>query len=141
MADKKLSSVSPVSDMNYVYAETASGETVKISKADLASVVAGIIGTANQNKNGLMPANLTPVGKDSGETLDFNACRDLGRLYCSYRSTNGPIAGAYYWGVFNIGYAGGWFVQIACGSFTDGIMRMYRRMWHSNTTWTSWEKF
>lgn len=105
------------------------------------SVVAGIIGTANQNKNGLMPANLTPVGKDSGETLDFNACRDLGRLYCSYRSTNGPIAGAYYWGVFNIGYAGGWFVQIACGSFTDGIMRMYRRMWHSNTTWTSWEKF
>ena len=44
MADKKLSSVSAVSDMNYVYAETSTGETVKISKADLASVVAGILG-------------------------------------------------------------------------------------------------
>ena len=42
MADKKLSSVSAVSDMNFVYAETSSGETVKISKADLASVVAGL---------------------------------------------------------------------------------------------------
>lgn len=44
MADKKLSSVSAVSDMNYVYAETSTGETVKISKADLASVVAGLMG-------------------------------------------------------------------------------------------------
>ena len=44
MADKKLSSVSAVSDMNFVYAETASGETVKISKSDLASVVAEDIG-------------------------------------------------------------------------------------------------
>lgn len=43
MADKKLSSVSAVSDMNYVYAETSSGETVKISKTDLASVVAGLV--------------------------------------------------------------------------------------------------
>ena len=43
MADKKLSSVPAVSDMNYVYAETSTGETVKISKADLASVVAGLI--------------------------------------------------------------------------------------------------
>jgi hypothetical protein len=44
MADKKLSSVSAVSDMNYVYAETSSGDTVKISKSDLASVVAGVLG-------------------------------------------------------------------------------------------------
>lgn len=44
MADKKLSSVSAVKDMNYVYAETSSGETVKIAKADLATVVAGQMG-------------------------------------------------------------------------------------------------
>lgn len=53
MADKKLSSVSPVSDMNYVYAETASGETVKISKADLASVVAGLIPYPFQYRNSI----------------------------------------------------------------------------------------
>lgn len=40
MSDKKLNSVSPVTDAAYVYAETSNGETVKISKADLASVVA-----------------------------------------------------------------------------------------------------
>lgn len=44
MADKKLNSVSPVTDAAYVYAETSNGDTVKISKADLASVVAGIMG-------------------------------------------------------------------------------------------------
>lgn len=103
--------------------------------------MAGLIGEANQNKPGLMPSYLMPYGKDSGETLDFNNCKELGRLYSSYRSTNGPIAGAYYWGIFNIGYARGWFVQLACGSFTDGTMRMYRRIWHSNSTWTAWEKF
>lgn len=54
MADKKLSSVNAVSDMNYVYAETASGETVKISKADLASVVAGQIGIVDSTRNGLV---------------------------------------------------------------------------------------
>lgn len=43
MADKKLSSVSAVSDASFVYAETSSGETVKISKADLASVVAEML--------------------------------------------------------------------------------------------------
>lgn len=55
MADKKLSSVSAVSDMNFVYAETSSGETVKISKADLASVVAGLIGNASVSEEGIMP--------------------------------------------------------------------------------------
>jgi hypothetical protein len=43
MSDRKLSSVSAVSDASFVYAETSSGETVKISKADLASVVAGLL--------------------------------------------------------------------------------------------------
>ena len=43
MSDKKLNSVSSVTDAAYVYAETSNGETVKISKADLASVVAGIV--------------------------------------------------------------------------------------------------
>lgn len=43
MSDKKLNSVSSVTDAAYVYAETSNGETVKISKADLASVVAGLM--------------------------------------------------------------------------------------------------
>lgn len=58
MADKKLSSVSAVSDMNFVYAETSSGETVKISKADLASVVAGLLPVSTKDKKGLMNAGI-----------------------------------------------------------------------------------
>ena len=75
MADKKLSSVSAVSDMNYVYAETSTGETVKISKADLASVVAGLIGIkgfqatlANQTSNLLY----APKKNTSGVLIAFN---------------------------------------------------------------------
>lgn len=56
MADKKLSSVSAVSDMNFVYAETSTGETVKISKSDLASVVAGLLPVVNRYNNGLVPS-------------------------------------------------------------------------------------
>ena len=82
-----------------------------------------------------------PYKEDSGESLDFNNCKELGRLYCSYRSTNGPETGGYYWGVINIGYSKNWFVQIACGAYTDGTMRMYKRMFHSAKTWTAWESF
>lgn len=55
--DKKLNSVSPVTDAAYVYAETSNGETVKISKADLASVVAGLIGYSKATviASGLQP--------------------------------------------------------------------------------------
>lgn len=44
MADKKLNAVSTASDGAYIYAEDASGNQIKISKADLASVVAGLLG-------------------------------------------------------------------------------------------------
>lgn len=43
MSDVRLNDKSVASDAAYIYAETASGEQVRISKADLATVVAGII--------------------------------------------------------------------------------------------------
>lgn len=43
MADKKLNAVSTATDGAYIYAEDASGNQIKISKADLASVVAGMV--------------------------------------------------------------------------------------------------
>ena len=102
--------------------------------------MAGIIGEANNSNTGLMPSNYT-IYSEGAKALDFNTCKNIGRMYCSYGSINGPIGGAYYWGIFNIGYAGGWFVQIACASYTDGKMRMYRRIHYSNNSWTTWEQF
>lgn len=56
MADKKLNEVSTATDGAYVYAEDASGNQIKISKADLATVVAGLIGLSSGTKKGLLPA-------------------------------------------------------------------------------------
>ena len=42
--DKELNAVSTAKDGAYIYAEDANGNQIKISKADLASVVAGILG-------------------------------------------------------------------------------------------------
>ena len=102
--------------------------------------MAGLIGDASNTQSGLMPSNYT-IYSEGAKSLDFNTCKNIGRMYCSYGSINGPIGGAYYWGIFNIGYAGGWFVQIACASYTDGKMRMYRRIHYSNNSWTTWEQF
>ena len=78
MADKKLSSVNSVSDASFIYAETSSGETVKISKADLASVVAGLIG------------NPLPV-KGWTNNIDANT-QPAGIVYCGENSVNCPEA-------------------------------------------------
>lgn len=43
MADKKMNDFATATDGAYIYAESSSGEQIKISKADLASVVAGLI--------------------------------------------------------------------------------------------------
>lgn len=43
MADKKMNEFATASDGAYIYAESASGEQIKISKADLASVVAELL--------------------------------------------------------------------------------------------------
>lgn len=57
MADKKLNEVTKVTDMAYVPVIMADGSIGQIAKADLASVVAGVIGTATNSKNGLMPSS------------------------------------------------------------------------------------
>jgi len=102
---------------------------------------AGLIGEASQYRAGLMPVDMTKFNIGSTSALDFNNCRDLFRLYSSYGSINGPVSGGYYWGIFNIGHSTGWLIQIACGAYTDGTIRMYRRMFYSATAWTEWTRF
>lgn len=61
MADKREDQLTTASDMAYVRALDSNGNSIRISKADLASVVAELIGTATLSKNGLMPKNLLPT--------------------------------------------------------------------------------
>lgn len=51
MADKKLNEVTKVTDMAYVPVIMADGSVGQIAKADLASVVAGVIANRNININ------------------------------------------------------------------------------------------
>lgn len=95
---------------------------------------------ADQLGSGLMPSHYTVYNKGNATTLDFNNLKELSRLYCSYRSTNGPKAGGYYWGIFNIGWDSGHFVQFACGSFDSAFIAIYARAFCGNSVWTAWHK-
>lgn len=84
MADKKLSSVSAVSDMNFVYAETSTGETVKISKADLASVVAGLLSIPSGKRAFSYKESFSNNG-----TVSINIGKVRGLIYVKCGSLNG----------------------------------------------------
>lgn len=74
MADKKLNEVQKVTDMAYVPVIMADGSVGQIAKADLATVVAGLIGLATTSKNGLMPENqkgTTALISSSAEYSNF----------------------------------------------------------------------
>lgn len=113
MADKKLNQVTTKNDANYIYAEDSNGNTIKISKADLASVVGGLIGEATENKSGLMnPAYIVKYiarlslysyklfkisGDYSYSTFEIFVNTDDGRMmlclvtYSDYALSNNPI--------------------------------------------------
>ena len=54
MADKQESALTQQSDCKWVRALDSNGNSILISKEDLASVVGGLIGVATSEKNGLM---------------------------------------------------------------------------------------
>lgn len=58
MADKQESALTQQSDCKWVRALDANGNSIRISKEDLAAVVGGLIGTATSLKDGLMSSNL-----------------------------------------------------------------------------------
>ena len=72
----------------------------------------------------------------SGQGLNLNDCKDLWRHYSTLNGTNAPANG--YIGFFNIGYNSDWFIQIAFVTQTGGSYKVFRRAYHSGTTWTSW---
>ena len=106
MADKKLNSVSSVTDAAYVYAETSNGETVKISKADLASVVAGVIGV-NSFKSGTISGtskdNYIQIATDVVTAMPFTEGTFIVQhKYAGQRLVYGYIYGGKLYGSLTI---------------------------------------
>jgi len=54
MADKKLNDVPVVSDIVTIFGKRSNGEIVQIDKSNLATLLGGLIGAANAEKDGLM---------------------------------------------------------------------------------------
>ena len=120
MADKKLNSVSSVTDAAYVYSETSNGETVKISKADLASVVAGIIG------QGL------PYRGVISTLAQFNSAKQLGTY--RYGGSNSAELGTSNFGIVIVFPADSYIAQIMIGSYISS-----RASYDNGQGWTEWK--
>ena len=110
-----------------------------MSKEQVAQVVGGLIGEATQDKDGLMSKEYTIYNEAEVTGLNFNILRNLFRLYCSYGGTNSPVAGSYYWGIVNIGWNYGHFVQLACRTLDDGNSAIYARA-YNEPRFTPWKE-
>ena len=97
--------------------------------------MAGLIPTATQYNQGLMPIGYTRYNTGGG-SLDMNECKDLWRLYSTINGSNAPANG--YIGFFNIGYNIDWFIQIACVVQTGGGKSIWYRCFHSGKNWSAW---
>ena len=102
-------------------------------------VVGGLIGEATQDKDGLMSKEYTIYNEAEATGLNFNTLKNLFRLYCSYGGTNSPVGGSYYWGIVNIGWNYGHFVQLACRTLADGNSAIYARA-YNEPRFTPWNE-
>ena len=87
MSDVRLNDKSAASDAAYIYAETASGEQVRICKADLATVVAGVVNKDSALKNALLSSFQGDMATGS--------CDDLptGSMYSVYEGVSNRPSG------------------------------------------------
>ncbi len=74
------------------------------------------------------------------ESLNFNELRSLFRLYCSFRGTNTPMSGSYYYGIVNIGHDIDHFTQIVCASLDTDFLAIYARPYAGNIGFQAWRK-
>lgn len=95
MADKKLNEVQKVTDMAYVPVILADGSVGQIAKADLASVVAGYIGTFSQSNKGTLAASGTKTIEVPNRTLSFVAITSWSYywIYAVFFSGSDSISG------------------------------------------------
>ena len=106
MSDVRLNDKSVASDAAYIYAETASGEQVRISKADLATVVAGIIGISNFYGGlvlGTLKNSVVEIAKEVINALPFGEGTFVVRhKYAGERLVYGFVYGSKLYGSITI---------------------------------------
>jgi hypothetical protein len=139
MADKKLNDLTAATDAAYVYAEDASGNQVKISKASLASVVGELIETVTNSKNGLALAGMNSnIGIDMTQSGGINFNTYTGRVPVLAFGENSPSGGGYsYFLMWQMIYRNS-ILQIATNY--DNNSAIYIRIKKgADGTWGSWK--
>lgn len=122
MADKKLNEVTKVTDMAYVPVIMADGSVGQIAKADLASVVAGLLG----NPMGYVNEIVNETGLDSAVKSGY---------YSIKSNVNTTEGNKVIYGTMLVMTTISYTSQIAFGS--DGLMAIRRRDVKTGV-WDSW---
>ena len=145
MADKKLNEVTKVTDMAYVPVIMADGSIGQIAKADLASVVAGIIGSISDVKEeGLANTSVISIAMGRLEQKDFFANSlnflNIGRYLFNASSiidSSSPITTSSLWVLENINLYNGVYIRQTITSISSPAM--YLRV-YDGSNWHSWAK-
>ena len=127
MADKKLNEVQKVTDMAYVPVIMIDGSIGQIAKADLASVVAGLIdfnASTQFKERGLI---------SSGTNMDDLGMGIWNRYSGSYTINNKPPYDSFIAVVYR---SGSYVVQIAYNAANNS--QSVRRTYYGGN-WTSWQ--
>ena len=118
MADKKLNEVTKVTDMAYVPVIMADGSIGQIAKADLASVVAGVLA----------------YQKPKSISTDANEANIVGDYNISYNALNNP---AEEWLAMKVLGNGNDIAQIAIGLNTG---KTFSRIYKIGVGWNEWKR-
>ena len=124
------------SDAPYIRGLDASGNPIRISKADLASVVGGLIGRVGKNQLGLIDKSkdFFWVGPISSEK-DFNDITQPG-MYNLNGTKSSPNTPLIDYGIMCIFASGGQIMQLCANVFIEQYRIRTRR---DNGTWTLWK--
>lgn len=123
------------SDAPYIRGLDATGNPIRISKADLASVVGGLIGIVSNSKNGLMPTSGF-IDRGSITSENFDNLRNSGFYILSGATGNNAPFDS---GIMCVIGKGNWCVQLAF-AVTFPFYACYRTR-DSSGSWRNWSKF
>lgn len=125
MSDKKLNQATEAADANYIYAENANGELIKIKKSDLATLVAGMLGNIYGYRGDIK----------TGEDLDNIKANGFYFVHSSHGITNSPIDSNIGFALININ-VNYFFTQICIYENTF----IYCRSKWGDSMFTNWKK-
>lgn len=128
MATIKEEAMTVKDDCQYVRALDANGNSIRISKEDLAKVLGELMQT-----NKILPFMMQGVIKDANQA-------EQSGYYQIYEPTSNFPDGIYYGVLLNFN-ANGYYLQVCCGSVNNSNNTAYIRLRDEKGNWRNWRQF